>query len=193
MKAEIRRAISNITELLNLFDTFKDQSPLTDEDYLHLVRLDSQVSAVCQRSGIDLAVFKPQRPASKVWYGQTGICYDHFQERVGARFREVDWRRLLITVQVQLEGVLETLGQNQADALPALGFMGVDELGAVHGVHPARAKAFAQALSRIRTTIGDGLWIESANPQPNISTYLYRADSEAIRNLAAQYTAPKPD
>jgi hypothetical protein len=193
MKAEIFRAISSVTEILNFFDTFKNQSPVADEDYRHLVKLDSQVSLACRSVGIDLSMFEPTHPIPTIWNGHTGIRYDHFQERVGSRFREVDWRRLLITVQVQLEGVLETLGQNQADALPALGFMGVDELGAVHGVHPARAKAFAQALSRIRTTIGDGLWIESANPQPNISTYLYRADSEAIRNLAAQYTAPKPD
>jgi hypothetical protein len=70
-------------------------------------------------------------------------------------------------------------------------FMGGEELRDALGVHPTRAVAFEQQLGRKRKSLGNSNWFENTNPQPNAPKYFYRAGLQAIRDLAADYKAPK--
>jgi len=64
--------------------------------------------------------------------------------------------------------------------------MRVPQLAIAFGIPKARRDAFAKALQRARRSLGAG-FLEVAEPRPNASKYESRADSEAVKSLAAQY------
>lgn len=71
------------------------------------------------------------------------------------------------------------------------GFHGVLELVKAFGVDPSQVNAFAKQLERKRRTLGDDNWTTVANRKGNSPHFLYRAESAAIRALAAGYLRPK--
>jgi hypothetical protein len=73
-----------------------------------------------------------------------------------------------------------------------VGFLGANELAQKLNVHSTRIDAFTKALSRERIGLGDGDWHEVRDPRPNCPSFLYRVDSQKVRELAAKYQTPKP-
>lgn len=74
----------------------------------------------------------------------------------------------------------------------ATGFLGGAALADALGVHASRRNAFSKKLERARKGLEEECWQEVANRRPNSPTFLYRADSPKIRELAANFQAPKP-
>jgi hypothetical protein len=72
------------------------------------------------------------------------------------------------------------------------GFLGGKDLAEKLNVHPTQVDAFEKALLRTRLSLGDEHWLEVLDPRPNCPRYLFRADSQKLRDLAAKYKAPKP-
>ncbi|QDT75574.1 hypothetical protein [Lacipirellula limnantheis] len=73
-----------------------------------------------------------------------------------------------------------------------IGFLGAAELADKLGIHITQRPAFFQRLSRDRKKLEDHCWIETSEPGPNQSRYLYRADSDSILTLASIYKNPRP-
>ena len=75
---------------------------------------------------------------------------------------------------------------------PPSGFLGGSDLTNTLGIHPSRRNAFFKKLERNRNSLGDDCWLETSDPRPNAPLFYYRADSQAVKDIAANYKTPKP-
>ncbi|REK24790.1 MAG: hypothetical protein DWQ41_13245 [Planctomycetota bacterium] len=80
---------------------------------------------------------------------------------------------------------------DRSDATPT-GFLGGEELAEALGVHTTRRDAFFQQLTRKRKTLGGECWKEVGDAPAHSPRFLYRVDSDALRDLAVGYQSPKP-
>ncbi len=80
---------------------------------------------------------------------------------------------------------------DQIGGTVVIGSLGGKELFEALGIHLSQYNAFEQQLSRNRKSLGDGNWVENSDPLPNRPRFLYRADSNELRDLARKYQVPK--
>lgn len=85
----------------------------------------------------------------------------------------------------------QTKTDNIASAATASSFIGGKELREALGVHPTQFAAFDQQLSRKRSQLGDDNFKEVKNTRARDPKFLYRVESQAVRDLAEPYKVPK--
>jgi hypothetical protein len=97
---------------------------------------------------------------------------------------------LPVEVQSRLVATAQPASVSSPDT--PMGFLGGAALADALGIHATLRGAFFQNLGRKRKSLGDGGWHEVREPRPNSPRFLYRADSQKLRDLAADYQNPKP-
>jgi hypothetical protein len=110
------------------------------------------------------------------------LLYPHLEQSHGLTRDQSD--------RLRLPELLWLLQQDSPPVASGGGFKGGEELREALGIHPTQKGAFEHQLSRKRKHLGDDNWREVKNPTPNDAKFLYRVDSQAVRDLAEPYKAP---
>jgi hypothetical protein len=84
----------------------------------------------------------------------------------------------------------EAVPQADAGEKPTepLGFLGGAVLADAVGVPEIHQNAFFHRLQRSRSKLGDENWQEVSSPRPRAPRFLYRADAQSVRDIAARYS-----